>query len=232
MVRSLFFALLTASSALLAHASVVPSSDYSGGIVYGREADYAHIERSTEHLARSLERRTGLVPHVPSANIVLSPSGGAYPRVTSLSDGSYLAVFTTSSGGNKTLTVTRSTDGGNTFSAWSTIATSPGDLDNGFLLQLPNGNVVAAFRNHDLSGSTYTYYRLTACLSTDGGKTWSFLSQINQRAATSTDNGLWVSLSVLQGFGLLFPRFRCIGGYLEGSKRNSSCALGPAPRVD
>ena len=129
MVRSLFFALLTASSALLAYASVVPSSDYSGGLVYGREADYAHIERSTERPARSLERRTGLVPHVPSANIVLSPSGGAYPRVTSLSDGSYLAVFTTSSGGNKTLTVTRSTDGGNTFSAWSTIATSPRRVD-------------------------------------------------------------------------------------------------------
>ena len=60
------------------------------------------------------------------------------------------------SGGNKTLTVTRSTDGGQTFSAWGTIATAPGDLDNAFLLQLANGNVVAAFRNHDTADGTPT----------------------------------------------------------------------------
>ncbi|EJF66027.1 neuraminidase [Dichomitus squalens LYAD-421 SS1] len=195
MARSILFALLTASSALFTLVSAAPSSDYSGGLVYRREVNFGHevnwAETPTTHNARTLERRAGLVPHVPSANIVLSPNGGAYPRVTSLSDGSLLAVYTASSGGNKTLTVARSTDGGSTFGAWGTIATSPGDLDNGFLLQLPNGNVVAAFRNHDMSGSAYTYYRLTACVSTDGGRTWTFLSQIDQRAATATNNGLW-----------------------------------------
>ena len=67
------------------------------------------------------------------------------------------------------------------------------DLDNAFLLQLPNGHIIAAFRNHDEAGGKPTFYRITVCVSTDGGQSWSFLSQVNQRAATATNNGLWVS---------------------------------------
>jgi len=88
------------------------------------------------------------------------------------------------------LTVTRSTDGGRTFSAWGVVSTGTGDLDNLFLRQLANGNILATFRNHDKSGSTYTIYRITSGISHDNGKTWAFLSQVDQRTASGV-NGLW-----------------------------------------
>ncbi|KIK59418.1 glycoside hydrolase family 93 protein [Collybiopsis luxurians FD-317 M1] len=145
-------------------------------------------------LATPLQPRANLVPSVNSATIHLSGSsaGGPYPRVTSLSDGSYLACYTAISGGTKTLTVTRSTDGAQTWTQRGTIAQSTGDLDNCYLLQLANGDVVAAFRNHDLnSAGQYTEYRITTCISHDSGATWTFLSQVEDRVATATNNGVW-----------------------------------------
>lgn len=141
-----------------------------------------------------LNRRANLVPTVDSTVIELSATDtGVYPRVASLSDGSFLACYTVVSDGTKTLTVSKSTDGANTFSPLGTIAQSTGDLDNCYVLQLANGDIVAAFRNHDESGGVYTFYRITTSISTDGGATWTFLSQVDQRAATATNNGLWVS---------------------------------------
>ncbi|KAF5388922.1 hypothetical protein D9757_005136 [Collybiopsis confluens] len=141
-----------------------------------------------------LQRRANLVPSVNSATIHISGSsaGGPYPRTTPLSDGSYLACYTAISGGTKTLTVTRSTDGAQSFSPRGTIAQSTGDLDNCYLLQLANGDVVAAFRNHDLnSAGVYTEYRITTSISHDLGVSWVFLSQVEQRVATATNNGVW-----------------------------------------
>jgi len=72
------------------------------------------------------------------------------------------------------------------------VATGTGDLDNLFLMQLPNGDVLATFRNHDrTSAGVYTFYRITSCISHDNGQTWSFLSQVDQRTPTATNNGLW-----------------------------------------
>lgn len=105
-------------------------------------------------------RANGLAPTVDSTVYLVDGGAGTYPRLAHLADGSVLGTVTTTSGGNHVLTVTRSTDGGRTFSAWSTISTSPGDLDNTFLQQLANGDIVAAFRNHDKNGSTYTIYRV------------------------------------------------------------------------
>ncbi|KAJ7493330.1 glycoside hydrolase family 93 protein [Mycena galericulata] len=138
-------------------------------------------------------RANNLSPTVSGTDILIDPAGGGtYPRITRLADGSYLAGFTAFSGTTKTLTVTRSTDGGKTFSAWGTIATSTGDLDNINLIQLANGNIIATFRNHDESSpGVYTFYRITASVSTNNGASWTFLSQVEQRAATATNNGLW-----------------------------------------
>ena len=188
MIHSLLFLLLSASGTLFSHTLAAPTPGYSSGLIYD-----VNTGLDTAPAPRALERRAGLVPHVSATNVVVSPNGGAYPRVTSLSDGTLLASYTAFSGSTRTLTVVRSTDGGNAFSAWGSIASGTGDLDNTFLLQLPNGNVVAAFRNHDLVNGKATYYRITACVSTDGGKTWKFLSQVAERAATATNNGLWVS---------------------------------------
>jgi len=55
--------------------------------------------------------------------------------------------------------------------------------------QLPNGNIVASFRNHDKVNGKYTFYRITVCGSSDGGKSWKFLSQAAEDPAGP--NGNW-----------------------------------------
>ncbi|KAF7299990.1 Sialidase domain-containing protein [Mycena kentingensis (nom. inval.)] len=123
-------------------------------------------------------RANNLQPTVSGTNIAISPSGGGtYPRLTSLSDGSVLGSFTAFSGSTKILTVTRSTDGARTFSAWGTIS-PPGRYD--------------VSREFLLWGWMYlSLSQITATISHDSGRTWSFLSQVDQRTRTATNNGLW-----------------------------------------
>ncbi|KZP20116.1 glycoside hydrolase family 93 protein [Athelia psychrophila] len=142
-------------------------------------------------LAGTIGRRASLTPSVNSAAIPLSPAGGGtYPRLLNI-NGAILAAFTTFNGATRTLTISKSVDGGNTYTALGAVASSTGDMDNPNLIQLPNGNIVCTFRNHDLnSAGAYTYYRITACVSTDGGATWAFLSQVDERTAAGV-NGFW-----------------------------------------
>ncbi|KAL0570430.1 hypothetical protein V5O48_011523 [Marasmius crinis-equi] len=140
--------------------------------------------------AASIEKRA--VPSL-SGNAV-SMNSGTYPRATRLSDGSLLGVVAAHSGGNSILTTLRSTNSGASWTQIGTIATeatATHDLDNPFVLQLPNGNIVAAFRNHDRasSGARPTIFRITVCLSRDNGVTWSFLS--TPATDTNSVNGLW-----------------------------------------
>lgn len=78
--------------------------------------------------------------------------------------------------------------------ALGSVASGPSnanDIDNPYVLQLPSGKVLCAFRNHSKNVITgaYTYYRITVCVSSDQGKTWAYLS------TTSSDsnpvNGNW-----------------------------------------
>ena len=58
-------------------------------------------------------------------------------------------------------------------------ASNANDIDNAYVLQLPSGRILCAFRNHskDPSNGSYTYFRITICYSDDKGKSWSFLSE-------------------------------------------------------
>lgn len=128
-------------------------------------------------------------------------SSGAYLRANSVtfSDGTSGLVggYTATSGSDKILQVVQSNDTGATWELVGSVASGPSasqELDNPFPLQIQaGGRILYAFRNHDIDSATglYTYYRITICYSDDFGATWSFLSQVIERAATTTKNGLW-----------------------------------------
>ncbi|KAK4205544.1 Sialidase [Triangularia verruculosa] len=112
---------------------------------------------------------------------------------------SYTSLFPP--GGHKTLSTSISRDGGKSWrflsDIWTANATTH-DIDNAYPLQLPNGHILVAFRNHDIGALTgeYVYYRITICLSTDYGQSWEFLSHASERwaAGRNSKNGLWEPL--------------------------------------
>ncbi|KAK4221481.1 Sialidase [Podospora fimiseda] len=73
------------------------------------------------------------------------------------------------------------------------------DIDNSFILQLPSGRLLYAFRNHDMrrkKGSSWKpeYFRITICASDDNGLEWFYLSQVDQNVASvrgGEKNGIW-----------------------------------------
>jgi hypothetical protein len=140
----------------------------------------------------SIAAAAGVVPSlVGSANVM---STGTYPRANFLSDGSLIGAATVTVGGNHVITIYKSTDQG---TAWAQIGTADTgsnanyDIDNPYVLQLPSGRVLVAFRNHDRNGSNdYSYFRITVCYSDDKGVSWLYLSTAAQNAGPA-GHGLW-----------------------------------------
>lgn len=136
-----------------------------------------------------------------SGAVVTVASSGAYLRVNSVafSDGTSGLVggYADTSGSDKILRVVQSNNTGASWDVVGSVASGPAatqELDNPFLLQIePGGRILYAFRNHDKDPATgdYTYYRITVSYSDDFGASWLYLSQVVERAATATNNGVW-----------------------------------------
>ncbi|KAI2604469.1 glycoside hydrolase family 93 protein [Hypoxylon fragiforme] len=139
-----------------------------------------------------------------SSSEVKLNTAGAYPRLAKLSDGSILSVQTlyNVNGSYNVLQVSKSTDNGQSFDYFGEIVRGAHkDIDNGFLLELPQAQesrappvILAAYRNHDMEkpGAEPTYYRITVSRSEDGGRTWKdAVDVVGQNAAESKGMGLW-----------------------------------------
>jgi hypothetical protein len=130
---------------------------------------------------------------VKASNTAVIDSAGVYIRVTSARDGSLIAGYAAADGTQHVLRTARSTDGGQSWRHQGEVYRADmttHDLDNAFPLQLPNGRILYAYRNHDRPHSAYTYYRITISYSDDSGKTFRYLSTVAERKASGV-NGLW-----------------------------------------
>lgn len=117
--------------------------------------------------------------------------GDDYPRAVRLKGGSWLLVFTTyprgDSGylsnprGGTVLVVMRSKDQFRTWKKVSTISDPGRDVDNGEMIELPNGDVLLATRSVRWQES----YRLPVYRSTDSGQTWTVISDIDSNEGTA-----------------------------------------------
>ena len=111
--------------------------------------------------------------------------GGDYPRAVRLDDGSWLCTYTGFEPGNlgylsdprggTRIFIMRSSDNG---ASWSrvTMLSDPGrDLDNGELIQLPDGSILLGTRSVRWQES----YRLPVYRSVDRGVTWKYWSNLD-----------------------------------------------------
>jgi hypothetical protein len=130
-------------------------------------------------------------PSKVGAAVVFGQSG-TYPRARKLASGSLVGAYTSTQGDNTTILTVRSEDNGASWNLQGTVDTGPKstkDVDNPFVHELPDGKLLCAFRNHDRASSTsYSYYRITVCVSENGGVTWKYLSTPASDPAGPTGN--------------------------------------------
>lgn len=117
-----------------------------------------------------------LKPSLSGSAVVFG--AGTYPRATRLADGTLLGTYTGSSKGESIIKTCKSTDDGKTWSDLGVVFQGIGDISNSYLLQLPQGRVLCAYRDHTFNATSRNFtYSLKISSSDDNGATWQFISE-------------------------------------------------------
>ncbi|CAG9941630.1 unnamed protein product [Clonostachys rosea f. rosea IK726] len=147
--------------------------------------------------AVAVKRAPGGVVKKAGEPVVIDPKGD-YLRVSFMNDGSLIGGYTAiQDNGENVLKTVRSVDGGASWQYLGEVFRGPRakhDINNAMPLQLPNGRVLYAYRNHDRTGDDlhYTYFRISISYSDDGGVTFKYLSTVEEKVpVANTASGLW-----------------------------------------
>ncbi|GIP30155.1 hypothetical protein J23TS9_52850 [Paenibacillus sp. J23TS9] len=151
--------------------AAVPAFAANGPIVWGTTSTITDINTFTDAGADARGIRPGTF-------------GAEYARMVKLANGDWLAVaaiydnngYTKVSWGGTRLQVFRSTDNCRTWSLSATLWEDGRDLDNGQLLQLPNGDILLAMRSVRWQES----YQIKVYKSVNGGSSWNYLSTVDE----------------------------------------------------
>jgi hypothetical protein len=123
-------------------------------------------------LAQHERRDTGTIT---SAGAQVAIGSGTYPRAVTLANGNTIAAYTSTDSDNTIMKVAQYDASGPSWKDIGSVAESNAattDLANPNLVQLPDGTVLCAFRNHDKnSDGVYTEYRIVSGLLTCCGGT-------------------------------------------------------------
>ncbi|KAI1644005.1 glycoside hydrolase family 93 protein [Daldinia loculata] len=132
---------------------------------------------------------------VKAGEPVVIDTNSEYVRVSFMNDGSLLGGYAARDGTQNVLRVVKSTNGGQSWEHLGEVfrgEIATHDINNAMPLQLPNGRILYAYRNHDRTGDDwhYTYFRISISYSDDGGKTFKYLSTVEEHVPSGV-NGLW-----------------------------------------
>ena len=143
-----------------------------------------------------LVRRDVALPRLDGDMVPMSPNDtGEYIRITRRPDNTLVGGFkmVTPDGLSILKTVVSQDDGAN----WDMLGevfrgeTDQHDADNSFPFALKDGTILFAYRNHERSPEDgYSWFRISMSFSKDGGKSFQYLSTVDERAADGV-NGLW-----------------------------------------
>jgi hypothetical protein len=126
-------------------------------------------------------------PGLPTPGLGTLVTPGGWGRMTRLGNGDWLCVSTLfPAGTNSHLGIYISSDNCKTWTYVSNVTESGRDLDNGEVITLKNGHVLLTMRSIILDSS----YHLPVYLSTDGGTSWIYISNIDSSEGTNV-GGLW-----------------------------------------
>ena len=162
-------------------------------------------------------------------------ANAGWGRMIALGDGRWLCVNALYPRSNSLLQLEESTDTARTWTPLTTVGEAGRNLDNGEIIRLRDGTLRLSCRSvvdkHD-AGATLSYH-LPVYQSADGGRTWTFLSQIDTNELTfqpgQPSQGLWEPHFYLLADGRLACAYANEKHSAEKPAYSQTCALRVSP---